>query len=190
MLVVDWSQCWLFCVTVWHLNMVAGPSYLVRNVTEARDYFWHFWHGASLVYILLFFPFKQSVILIVDNVLPSPNPFSSVFCRVLFLGQSCSHCTPSTPMTWYVIMSVIITNTQVTPICQRELLLINSSLFSLIFSDLCWKSCRLDVQQQAQTIMQKWLKFYPSPIPYLPPLFGQQRECKHRLTVHTFQTFS
>ena len=53
MLMVDWSQCWLFCVTVWHLNMVAGPSYLVRNVKEARDYFWHFWHGASLVYILL-----------------------------------------------------------------------------------------------------------------------------------------
>ena len=57
---------------------------------------------------------------------------SSGFHRVQSLGQSCSHCTLSPSLTWYVATSVIITNTLMIPSCQRGLLPISFSLFSVI----------------------------------------------------------
>ena len=93
-----------------------------------------------------------------------PAPFSSGSHRVQFLGQSCSHCTPSPSLTWYVTMSVIMTNMLMIPSCQRGSSW-SISVSSLWYPDLHWKSCRLDVQQQAQTKCRKILKFFPLPLP-------------------------
>ena len=153
-----WPQC-----GIWH----AGPSHIA---TKAWGHFWHFWHCASLIRVLLRGPWTvcngwQGLVFSQPPSVRGSAGFGSWANPVHIVLQAPLESDMSS---WVWLSQIRWWYPAVKGGSSRSI-----SILSLWYPDLQWEYCRLDVQQQPQTEYRKDRSSFRCL--YLPHQFGWQR---------------